>query len=193
MTDLKLDILVVPTYNTKTMGIADASRYPNDMSGIMSPTIEITIPGFGRKIFPFSIDNFTIYSSSTLELTEVGDEDVPLPDGVYFLKYSIAPAYINFVEKSIIRVDVLQEKFDEAFMHLDFMDSNRSIKMQTKVDLDTVYYFIQGAIAAANNGAVDEASKLYTQADKMLTNIIGNNCGYSENNYITNFSINGNM
>lgn len=193
MTDLKLDILVIPTYNTKTLGIADASVYPNDPPVVSAPTIEITIPGFAKIVLPFNVNSFTVYTSSTLGLTAVGDDDLPLPDGVYYLKYSIAPAYLNYVEKSIVRVDRLQEKFDEAFMKTDMMECDRAIRTQTKVDLNTIYFFIQGAIAAANNCAVDEANKLYLQADKMLTSFINNGCGCSGTNYLLNYNIYGNI
>ena len=117
----------------------------------------------------------------------VGDPLLPLPDGVYFLRYSVTPAYQNFVEKSIIRVDQLQEKFDLAFMTLDMMQCDLAIKTQQKVTLNSIYYFIQGAIAAANNCAVNEANKLYNQASKMLDNFMKRDCGCSGNNYVTNF------
>jgi len=191
MATLSLDILVVPTYNTKTLGIADASTYPDDPPVVSSPTIEITIPGFAKIVLPFAVNSFTVYTSSTLGLTAVGDPILPLPDGVYYLKYSIAPAYLNYVEKSIIRYDRLQEKFDEAFMKLDMMECDKAIKMQSKVDLETIYFFIQGAVAAANNCAVDEANTLYLKADKMLTYFISNDCGCAGNTYLINFNAYG--
>ena len=187
MADLKLDILVIPTYNTKTLGIADASIYPDDPPVVSSPTIEITIPGFAKIVLPFAVNNFTVYTSSTLGLTEVGTDDLPLPDGVYFLKYSVAPAYLNYVEKSIVRVERLQEKFDEAFMKLDMMECDKAIRTQAKVDLNTIYFFIQGSVAAANNCAIDEANKLYVTANKMLNSFIRNNCGCTGTNYVLNF------
>jgi hypothetical protein len=112
---------------------------------------------------------------------------IPLPDGIYTLTYSVAPAYENFVTKTIIRVEQLQEKFDNAFMKLDMMECDLAIKTQAKVDLNSVYYMIQGSIAAANNCAVDTSNKLYIQANKMLNNFIKTNCGCSGNNYIINF------
>ena len=187
MPDLKLDILVIPTYNTLTLGIADASTYPTNPPSVSSPTIEITVPGFGLVSLPFSVNDFNIFTSVSLGLSPIGEPAIPLPDGVYKLKYSVTPAYENFVEKTIIRVEVLQEKFDEAFMKLDMMECDRAIKTQQKVDLNTVYFFIQGAIAAANNCAVAEANKLYNQANMMLNNFIKNNCGCGGNNYVLNF------
>jgi hypothetical protein len=72
-------------------------------------------------------------------------------------------------------------------MKLDMMECDLAIKTQAKVDLNSIYYMIQGSIAAANNCAIVEANKLYNQADKLLTSFMKNNCGCSGNNYLTNF------
>lgn len=186
MADLKLDFLVVPTYNTYTLGIADASTYPL-APPVSAPTIELEVPGFGLVSLPFSINDFNIYTSTSLGITPVGDPQVPIPDGVYYIKYSVAPAYQNFVQKTIMRVDQLQEKFDSAFMKLDMMQCDAAIRKQQMVDLNSIYYFIQGSIAAANNCAVDTANKLYNQANKMLNQFIANKCNCSGNNYVNNF------
>ena len=186
MANLQLDILVIPTYNTLTLGVADASTYTSTPPIVSSPTIEITPPGFDVAVIPFTVDDFNIFTSSNLGITPVGINQ-PLPDGVYYLKYSITPAYENFVEKSIMRVDKLQEKFDGAFMKLDLMECDQALRTQSSVTLNTIYFFIQGSIAAANNCAVTDAYKLYNQADNMLNNFLKNNCGCSGNNYQLNF------
>ena len=185
MADLKLEILVVPTYNTLTLGIADASTYPVSPA-VTSPTIEITVPGFGVVSLPFNINDFNIFTSANLGLTPVGGL-LPLPDGVYYLKYSVTPAYVNYVERTIIRVEKLQEKFDNAFMKLDMMECDRALKTQSSVQLNTINFFIQGAIAAANNCAEFESNTLYAQADNMLNSFLKSNCGCSGNNYQINF------
>lgn len=185
-TTLKLDFLVVPTYNTFTLGIADASTYPTSPL-VTAPTIEINVPTYGIVSLPFTINDFNIFNSASFGMTQVGEPLVPLPDGVYYIKYSVSPAYENFVEKNIMRVDRLQERFDEAFMKLDMMECDRAIKMQQKVDLNSVYFFIQGSIAAANTCAIDQANTLYTQASRMLDNFIKNNCYCSGTNFVNNF------
>ena len=185
MPSTKLDILVVPTYNSKTIGVNDASTYASTPS---APTLEITVPALGKVTLPFNINTLNVINSTSLGLSDVGHPIIPLPDGVYYLRYSVAPAYENYVEKSIMRVDQLQEKFDTAFMKLDMMECDRAIKTQQKVTLNSIYYFIQGSIAAANNCAIFEANKLYNQASKMLDNFIkAGTCGCSGNNYVTNF------
>lgn len=184
MPTLNLEILVLPTYNKMLLGVADASTYP---SPPVNPTIEITVPSFGTVVLPFTINDYNLFNSETLGITAPGAALVPLPDGIYKIKYSIAPAATNFIERTFLRVDQLQEKFDEAFMKLDMMECDKAIKTQSKVDLNTIYFFINGAIAAANNCALDTATKLYDQAQKMLNNFVKNNCNCSGNNYVINF------
>ena len=177
MADPQLNIFVIPTYNTFTLAIVDASAYPDDPPIVTSPTISVTPPGFESVILPFVINELNVFNSTTLGITEIGEPILPIPDGVYYLRYTVAPAYLHSVEKSIMRVDRLQERFDEAFMKLDMMECDQAIKQQSKVDLNTVYFFIQGSIAAANNCAVIESNKLYETAYKMLNRFIANNCG----------------
>jgi hypothetical protein len=186
MADLKLDILVISTYNVLTLAIADASTYPDDPPVVTNPLIEIDVPGFGITALPFVVDDLNIFTSSSLGITEVG-YDQALPDGIYRLKYSINPSATNYVEKTILRVDRLQEKFDNAFLQLTMMECDRALKTQSSVTLNTINFFIQGAIAAANNCAEYESNKLYAQADNMLNSFLKSNCGCSGNNYQLNF------
>ena len=181
MADLKLDILVVPTYNLNLLNITDASIYSDPLT-VTSPTIEITVPGFNRVLLPFTIQKPNVFNSVILELSEPG-EYLSLPDGIYNIKYSIAPAQDNFITRSIFRTEKLQEKFDNAFMQLDMMECDRAIKEQSQVKLNTINIFIQGAIASANNCANIEAMKLYEKADKMLTTFIKKDCNSTGNNY----------
>lgn len=183
---LKLDFIVVPTYSTLTLGIVDISTYPNDPPTVSSPTLEVTVPGHGLVSLGFNVNDITVLNTSNLGISDVG-ENLPLPDGVYTINYSVAPAYENYVKKSIIRVQQLQEKFDRAFLQLDMMECDMAIKKQSKNVLDSIYYMIQGSMAAANNCAELQANKLYNQADRMLNDFIANNCGCSEAGSITTY------
>ena len=166
MADLKLDFIITPTYSTKTIAVHDNSTYPNNPPTVGNPTLEISVPGFDTVQVPFNVNELNILNSTTLGITTEGEEDIP--DGVYVINYSVTSSYINYVEKTFLRVEQLQQKFDTAFMKLDMMRCDKAIKKQQKITLDTINYYIQGAIAAANNCAVDEAVKLYKKADKLL-------------------------
>ena len=183
MAALSLDIIIIPTYNTYTLAVVDNSVYPTNPPSVTSPTIQIEIPGFNTVTTTFNVAETNVFNSTDLGLTTAGNE-LPIPDGIYGIKYSVAPHY---VEKSIMRVDQLQEKYDEAFMQLDMMECDRAIKTQSKIDLLSVYFFIQGSIAAANNCANTNSARLYAQASKMLDTIINNDCGCTGTNYLINF------
>ncbi len=187
MPTLSLDIQVVPTYNTHTLSIQDISTYPTTPPSVSSPTIHIVAPGVDVSL-PFTVQSINTFNSTTLGLTPVGDPTSPIPDGVYYLTYSVAPASTNYVNKTFMRTDLIQEKFDNAFMKLDMMECDKAIKTQSKVDLTTISFFINGSIAAANVSAIDTANKLYVQANQMLDNFIRNNCGCTGTNYIVNYS-----
>ena len=186
MSTLSLDITVLPTYNSYTMAVMDNSTYPTSPPVVVSPTLEIQVPGFPTVMKDFVVLTPNIFNSTDLGITEEGYE-VPIPDGIYHLKYTVNPAFTYYVEKSIFRVDLLQEKFDELFMQLDMMECDKAIKAQSKVNLNTIWFYIQGAIAAANNCANVQAEKLYEQASKMIDNLIADDCGCYGSNFIINF------
>lgn len=168
---------MVPTYSTFTMAVVDASVYS---VAPVNPKIDITVPGFNLVTLAFAYNQLNLFNSTNLGLTPVGTDAVPIPDGVYTLKYYTST---ESVTKNIMRVDQLQEKFDNAFMKLDMMECDLAIKKQQKVTLDSIYYFIQGSIAAANNCAIDTANKLYAQAERMLSGFSSDGCGCTGNNY----------
>lgn len=174
-----LNFLILPTYDLNTIAIVDASTY--DVPPVFA-VVEVEVPGFGTiSNIPLVTEGTTILNSIILEISV---DIQPLPDGIYCFRFDVDD---NIVEKRIMRTDKIQEKFDEAFMKLDMMECDRAIKTQSKVDLNTIYFFIQGSIASANNCATIESTKLYIQADKMLNNFIKTNCGCSGNNYLINF------
>ncbi len=179
MADLRLDIFILQTYNVKTLAVADASTYPNEPPEVLAPSINITPPGFPAVEIPFKVNDYNVFNSISLGISAVDEEIQPLPDGIYRFVYSVSPANENFVEKSSMRIDKIQEKFDSAFMSLDMMECDSAIKAQAKVELSSIYFFIQGSVAAANNCAIVQSQKLYDQANKMLDRFIKGGCGCS--------------
>jgi hypothetical protein len=176
------DIITVPTYDLNTLAVVDNSSYDG-----VAPTVTLTIevPGFATVTgLAFNTSLLNVYSSINL-LGSTAQE--PLPDGVYCISYMKQGETDASVEKRIMRVEKLQEKFDEAFLYLDMMECDRAIKTQSKVDLMSIYFFIQASIASANNCAVAQATKLYIQADKMLNAFIAGRYT-TGNNYVINFS-----
>lgn len=161
-----LDLLYLDTHNSTTLAITDISDYPTGFT-IVSPTIEITPPSFNTVVIPFVAQSIQIYNSNTLNIT-AGCEPIPLPDGIYKIKYTVAPAYKYYVTKSFLRIDTLLEKFDEIYVKLDIIQCDLTIKTQEKKQLDVIWEYINGAIASANKCAEKQAMELYQRANTAL-------------------------
>lgn len=166
--DPKLDLLVLDTHNAYTLGVADLSVYPTGFA-VVAPTLQVAPPGWPTVALPFSAKSLSILNSENLGLTKAGQQQVKLPDGIYRLKYTVNPAYQHFVEKTFMRVDALQERFDQAFMQADFAQGDVHFVKARRVQLDEIYYLIQESIAAANQCANTLAANLYQRASKLLT------------------------
>jgi hypothetical protein len=187
MAVLNLKIVVLSTHDVESINVVDASTYPDEPPVVTTPILLATAPGFNPVSIPFNVQGYNILTSDLLGITEAGEYQ-PLPDGIYYFSYSIFPSSENFTEITIMRVDKLQEKFDSAFMTLDMMVCDQAIKTQAKVNLNTIYLLIQGAIAAGNNCALIEANKLYDKASAMLDTMLNKNCGCTGNNFIVNYN-----
>lgn len=180
-----LDLITGCNNNILYLIITDASYYSTNPP--YNPIINITVPGFDSVSLPFVIDSTNVYGSDDLGLSETGVKQ-KLPDGIYRLEYTIEDVNgekVASVSKTLMRVDDLMDKFNNAFLKLDLMQCDQDLAKQTSVNLNTIRFFIEGCVAAANNCAEQEAIKLYNKANKMLTHI--SNCGCSGTNYLINF------
>jgi hypothetical protein len=182
MASLNLKIVILDTHDIRVMNVADASTYPDDPPVVDNPTLKISPPGFLPAYTIFKVGSNNFITSDLLELSE-DDVHNPLPDGVYQITYSITPSDTNFVTINFMRVDVLMEKFDSAFMKLDMMECDMAIKKQAKVELESIEILIHGAQVAANKCAFNEAYELYNKAHCMLERMIHTDCGCTGNNY----------
>jgi hypothetical protein len=192
MLEYNLDLVTGCNNNTLYLIVTDASYYyPNDPPIVYNPTITITPPGFDPVVLPFVINETNVFGSDDLGITEEGCRQ-NIPDGIYRLEYKIEtdeldPPTTISINKTIMRVAELKEKFNNAFLKLDLMECDSALSKQMSVNLNTINFFIEGAIAAANNCAEKEALRLYDKANKMLDNLRKCGCGCFDNNYLLNF------
>lgn len=176
MSEPKLDLILLDTHNTYTLAIGDISIYPTGFN-ITNPTLVVTPPSFPPVNLGFQAKNVSIFNAFNLGLCPAGITDnIPLPDGIYKLEYSIYPHYKYNVEKTFIKTDVIQEKFDKAFLQTDIMQCDAAMRDKDARTLQEINFSIQGAIASANSCANKLAMELYRQADKQLENFIKNRC-----------------
>lgn len=172
-----LNILLTPTYSPKTIAIGDISPYPAGFA-IVNPTIEITPPALNKVTLPFSAMNFNIFNANDLNITcgaplcSLPD----LPDGLWEFKYSIAPAFENFVEKKFMRVDAITLRWHKAFLKSDISECDETIKQQDLEALDQIWGYINGAVAAGNECDYTAAMTYYRIADKKLNKYLKTKC-----------------
>lgn len=169
-----LNIDIIFSYSPFTIQVVDITKYPQGWN-IVNPSLQVTAAGFPTTTIDFTPNSINFLDSSNIGCTAEGEPLVPLQDGIYTFTYSIAatPA-IPSITKNVFRVNQLQEKFDNVFMSLDIMECDGPIRKQKQEELNTIYLYIQGAIAAANNCALSLASQLYNKAFKSLNNFNGN-------------------
>lgn len=161
---MTLDIALIPTSSLYTVGVGDASVYQTEPE---SPTLEITVPNLGKVSLAFIPSSTTYYSSTTLGL---GD-GLPLPDGLYTYRYSVAPSNQNYVEKNTLRTSLLWEKWDKVFLSLDMMERDGPLSRQDQKELQTIWMFIQGAESSARQCSFSQAISLYRKAEEMLDDL----------------------
>lgn len=162
-----IDINKLDTGSPNTIAILDTSFYPMGFN-IVSPTMQVTVPGFPSVIIPFTAGSLQVYNSSTLGISCQSCPNIPLPDGIYTFRYSITPSYQYYVEKTYLRVDQLLQKFDELFLKMEFTKCDDKIKREDELLLDTIETYIEGAIACANNCLNKRALELYHKVEKLI-------------------------
>lgn len=171
-----LDLNIVSTHNTKTLGVADISVYePNQV--ISAATLEVTPPGFKKVALTFTPNTVNVINSNNLNITDTVnvDELVTLPDGIWLLKYSIQPSLTNFVQKKFLRIDNIQSKYYKILLSidLDLCPDNDCLptinhKDEQFIRLREIRLMIDGAISAVNNGEDLLAMNMYKRANSML-------------------------
>jgi hypothetical protein len=175
MAKAKLDLEIQDLHNIELLGIGDISSYPTNFS-IISPSIQITPPGYTKITLPFTPRTMTVYNSTIVGITCTDAEDdcglVPLPDGIWKIKYTIAPSNEYFVEKSFIRTYSIERQLGNAFLCVDLNTCDAKIKLNDKYQLDRIQFLIQGAIADAALCNDIEAMNKYRLAESMLKNFL---------------------
>lgn len=175
MANTKLDLQLVETYKLGTIAFADISRYiPN----ANNPSFEITVPGYSKINVPFTPSIVNIYNAVNLEISNDSDENTYLPDGIYNIKYSVAPNNVYFIERSFMRTSYIDSLYKRTFLQIDNgCDCNPSIKKELKEELRDIKLLIDGSVAAADNCDISMANRLYRKAFEMIKNMKLCECG----------------
>lgn len=171
MNSNQLDIIMIDTYDVKSIGFADVSSYPSNFT-VVNETFEITPPGFPKINVPITPAAANVYHSDDLGITDPDDEFGSLPDGIYTVKYTINPSLNLSIERSVLRVEAIKCKYYNVFLYLDLdCGCNLTYINKQKQALRKAKLLIYGAIASANKQDYLTSFKLYDKADKLLNNL----------------------
>jgi hypothetical protein len=168
---MKLDIITLDTHTANSLAIADVTKYAPNFN-IVSPTIEVTPPGFAVITLDFNASSITVLNSTNLGISCEWCDPIELPDGVWTVKYTVYPSTTYSKEITFLRTERIMAKLDELYLTLDFMQCDDRLKSRDEATLDRAYFYINGAIAAANKCATQLAIDLYSKANKLIENYI---------------------
>lgn len=174
-----LDLNIIETHNSKTIGIADSSTYdPNII--IANPTMEITPPGgYNRVSLPFQPKSINTYNSNLVGITNACDQDqlVNMPDGLYILRYSINPNLTTYVIKTFMRTTMIECRLQQSLLSAltdEKLTYTQKDNLRKKI-LD-IQILIEGSISAANQLDTTTSVDLYNRADKLIANLNKQRC-----------------
>jgi len=118
----KLSLDIPDTLNTCVLRIQDTSTYDPTMTP-GSLTLQVLAPGYTNagNYYPVSI-NFSLNLTACdlgLQLTNCSTVRNSIPDGVYAIKYSVAPNTDVYVEYNHLRISAALDKINSILCCLD--------------------------------------------------------------------------
>ena len=154
---------------------ADTCLVFTDLSDYMEapecPEIEVTFPGYRDYVsVPIRINEVNKIAGSLLGLTNCGGN---IPDGLYTIKYQIAPKELFSKTKYHLRTAELQKQKMQMLDQLDFCDVTGKENRDLTTKLMSIELYLDGAEVALKKCDDKLAMKLY-KAARELTNSI--NC-----------------
>lgn len=176
----KLFIDIPPTYNLKTMRVLDSSFYNEDID-ITCGRLEVTPPGFDYPVVINAEPYFNlVLNSSNLGLSRVSKytDLADLPDGVYKIKYSIAPNDKVWVEYDYLRNQQLLEKFFALYCRLKLsnLDPNRD-QSNKLAELAKIKQYIDASkIEVEYCGNPDKGLEAYEYANRWIDKLGDGQC-----------------
>lgn len=171
-----LTLEVPKTLNVNILRVLDTSVYAENIN-IECPILEITLPGFKYRA-QFGDDK--IKPGFNLSLTacdlevqsrDCGNLQSGLPDGIYIIKYSVAPNDTVYVEYNHLRVTSLLNRYDKVLCELDLSACSPDSEQEKKMKgLHEIKMYIDSAVAKVEVcHEPDKGMQLYTYAKKLLS------------------------
>jgi hypothetical protein len=108
---LSLDI--PDTLNLSVLRVVDTSTYSTELA-VACPTLQVLVPGFTDPVSVTMVQGGeTLITACTLgiQTTNCDTTLTSLPDGIYVIRYSVAPNDKVFVEYNYLRITAAVNKY----------------------------------------------------------------------------------
>lgn len=165
------------TLNPYILRIDDISVY-DSLLDVSCPRLYIKMPGFSRsaEIIP-TIDRDSsgswipfrgIYTSKQLNVAN--KSFCKLPDGIYTIRYSVAPNNLVYKEYTHLRTTELKNRIYQIYcdMNLSSCEPNKDTEKKLEL-LDKIEQYIKAAVSKVEVcGDYDGGMELYNYAKKLL-------------------------
>jgi hypothetical protein len=176
--------LEIPTVsNCELLCIKDTSQYSTELA-VDCEELLITLPGYSVPVLIKVDKGFDMCLNAcvlALQKTECGTLQQTIPDGIYIIRYSVAPTANVFVEYNHLRVTALLTTYYEVLCDLDIQACQpETYKQELLSEMNFIRTLIDAAVANAEYcQSSAQAMQLYNYAKQRLNKIKcpSGNCG----------------
>lgn len=168
----QLSLEIPDTNNINVLRVFDTSLYAEDL-GASCGSLQITSPGFTSAVTIEVLPQFNlVLNACTLGIQSSGCGSVchPIPDGIYKVRYSIAPNDKVFVEYDYLRLTQTFNKYFNSLAQLEMAacEPDADVKEQLK-ELRMIKSFLEAAKAKVEYAhQPDQGMELLVYAQKRL-------------------------
>tara|TARA_R100000353_G_C6510102_1_gene196407 strand:- start:1986 stop:2534 length:549 start_codon:yes stop_codon:yes gene_type:complete len=170
-----LSLDVIETANCSVLSVIDTSVY-TDKIAVECPELLVTVPGFNAPALINVKEGFNLplnTCSLGIQTTSCDTTINTLPDGIYILKYSVAPNDKVYVEYNHLRTTELLSTYYKKLCELDVNNCEPSSERK---DVLAEMYYIRTLIDAAKAKvefcqSPNEGMELYNFAKTKLKKI----------------------
>lgn len=169
-----LGVDVIPTTDENILHLFDTSDYA-EFLGKTCARLEIRVPGFRdiRVFEPSPYFNLALNTKHLKLIPEGATVLSPLPDGVYFIRYSLSPNESTFVEFEHLRTTQFECALNEFRCTLKLqcgLPDNNTTKILD--DLQMVDHFLKAAKASVDYcGEYEKGTELFNYAKKLFSKL----------------------
>lgn len=174
---------VLNTLNPNILRIVDTSVYHPSLA-VTCPTLNVTLPGFAASVEftdPFIEPGFTKNLTACdleVQVENCGSKYSRLPDGIYIIKYSVAPNEIVYAEYNFLKVSQLMQNYKSVLCELDISAAEPRTDQAEKMKLlNEIRMYIEAAKAKVEIcHEPKKGMELYTYAKKLLSKFDCRSC-----------------